>query len=1166
MPTRAPLPIPQFQMFRKKAKKPKSRPASAAPPPSQAAAEAPSAAPAPPSTDAVFALAKGDPVWVAVSADMWEAGVLAAGPVAGAKALSVSLPGADAALYPTSSVFPANHAAGETAADVIALSHLNEPAVLHGLRLRHAADDVYTRCGPVLVAVNPFKDVPSLYDAATAARYAPAALAGAKEDSTPPHIYETAARAYAALAAKGVGQSLVISGESGAGKTETAKLAMRHLASLAGGTGVEAAVLASNPLLEAFGNAKTARNDNSSRFGKLVSVRFDGARRVAGARVQTFLLEKSRLVARPVGERSFHVLYALTRGADADTRTACRLPADPAAFAYLAGDGSTIPGVDDAAAFGDMVEALEAVGVGADDRDALWRVVAGCLWLGNIQFADANGGEASEAVEDGALASASHLLGVDPSALSSALTTRAIDAGGDVVLARLRPAAAAAARDALAKAVYACLFDWLVERVNEALAGGDAEAADAADAADGDDAATPPELSILDIYGFECFGANGFEQLAINYANEHLQHQFNAVMLALEQDEYKTEGVDWARVAWRDNAPALAALDARPPAGVGVLALLDEACVVPGGSDSGFGLRVAAALASSPAVGGCPAGAGATFSVDHAAGVVTYTTVGFLDRNKDVVQPAAAALLAASADALPRALASAAATLAARRGATVMGSFRDQLRSLLGRLGSTELHFVRCVKPNAAQAPAAFDAPLVAHQLRCAGVTEVARIARAGYPTRLPYADVAARFGLLLGGGGVDAASPKSACLSLLSLLRVPADAWAAGVTKLFLRAGVLSSLELALARAHAAASVLGARWRGRTARRSFLATRSAIVAIQAAERGRTARALLVRAREAACVIQAAARRRALTRRVAARVAAREACEREEAAAAAAAEAAAVAEHEAAAATAAREVAALADASAAAEASLAAAADARRADAGRKATAERAAATAVAARFFGAPGSGDGGLLAPPRTASLVQDPGDGWRVTTPAGLAVTGAAVAAPAARGAPAAPRRPAFIGAAANAPVSVPAEVALWAAYAERLEVRWGSEEGRRGGSDHDHPQPHPPPPPTPPGPSRAAHRQQPVPARRAGRGAVRPGGGRRAAAERRARPRARPARAPFGAHVRRRPRPLLASHQRPRLGTGAQGQPVCGRRRIFGRGGDGRGRRARDAGGR
>lgn len=955
-------------------------------------------------------LSKGAPVFVRTGTDVHSLGTLLETPSEGGDCLvQVQLRDEDSPRrVAIDDVLPANASDASDAEDVCSLSLLHEPAVTHNLRLRYERSEIYTRAGPVLVAVNPFRHIEGLYSSETAARYAEqeaaylraaAPSAPSSPPLLPPHIFETASRAYSAMVASGKSQSIIISGESGAGKTESAKLALRQVAALAAAAAtatsssssssnvasaagdefaaLEAAILATNPILESFGNAKTSRNDNSSRFGKLIELLYSekkGSRSsgsgtfaaaaaapppssfvVSGARLSTCLLERSRLVARPAGERNFHILYQLVAGADGALREELRLPPKeereqdggpsptpppPFLFRYLSGGPSRIDGVDDAAEFRRVAEALSAVGVGAeggqqDEQRRIWRALAAVLHLGDVEFAPAEQGEASEVSrgEGGtsslaALENAAALLGVRAEELERVLTTKEITAGGgggggsgggggasggrrksrgggDRVVRRLRPVEARSSRDALAKAVYSVLFDWLVARINRRLAPKEAEK-------EGKDnekktSSSSPSISLLDIYGFECFEENGFEQLCINYANEHLQAQFNSVLLALEQEAYEGEGVDFSRVEWRSNEETLDAMDARPGGNaaqssssprfsVGLLALLDEACLVPGGTDAGFGLRVSEVLAgggggggsssssssaastpssakasaaafassSSSVVSGCPAGAGASFSVAHAAGKVSYSTSGFLSKNRDVVSAEALALLSKfSTEPLLKEIAEAATTgnsngssSNTNNNATVVSAFRLQLRSLLSRLGASQLHFVRCIKPNAQARADCFDGALVAHQLRCAGVAEVARVARQGFPTRAPFPEIANRFAALVFPPQDDVDDHRATVSALLSSPSLRArladddDAYALGRTKVFMRAGVLAALEAELRVRSAAATAVSARFRGHRQRARFLEARRSAVAIQAAVRGRAARKLVEEERE----------------------------------------------------------------------------------------------------------------------------------------------------------------------------------------------------------------------------------------------------------------------------------------------------------------------------
>jgi len=375
---------------------------------------------------------------------------------------------------------------------------------------------------------------------------------------------------------KNASQSILITGESGAGKTETTKFVMKYLAGLAGGTGMEDRVLETNPILEVFGNAKTIHNKNSSRFGKLIEIYFNRSRAISGALIQTYLLEKSRVVHQLPGERNYHIFYQLCRGAAHEDRVACSLPApeDLTTFAYLSGSGCTdIAGVNDAADFAEVQRAMTDVGIDPEQQQGIWRVLAAVLWLGNIEFVP-SGRDSSDAVNVAdtdtsthALHTAAELLSVPEEALAQALTRRRMVAGGELITRELSMDAALENRDAFAKAIYEAQFRWLVNQINVALKSVRS--------------AATTSLCILDIYGFECFHENSFEQLCINYANERLQQQFAAHLFKLEQAAYEEEGVDWKRVDFEDNQECVDLIEARPPVGVGLLSLLDEECMFP---------------------------------------------------------------------------------------------------------------------------------------------------------------------------------------------------------------------------------------------------------------------------------------------------------------------------------------------------------------------------------------------------------------------------------------------------------------------------------------------------------------------------------------------------------------------------------------------------------
>ncbi|PRW61206.1 myosin-1-like isoform X1 [Chlorella sorokiniana] len=815
---------------------------------------------------------KGSRVWVLRPSEGWRRGTVAGAEGGGGLRVLLDCDQLGEAAGPeitvsAAAVEPANPVLLDGVRDLTHLSYLNEPGILHVLRQRYSGDAVYTMAGPVLVAVNPFKPLP-LYGAAAARLYSQRSLgsqaaAAVGEEGWEPHVFLTADRAFKQMVAFQQSQSVLITGESGAGKTETTKIVMRYLAQLAGGTGMEDRVLETNPILEAFGNAKTIHNNNSSRFGKLIEIYFNRSHSICGALIHTYLLEKSRVVHQQPDERSYHIFYQLCRGATEEERRRYLLPASLEEFAYLSGSGCThIPGVDDAAEFQRVKAAMAAVGISPEQQGELFAVLAAVLWLGNVQFVPLHDDAVTvDGASMPAVAAAAALLQCEQGALLAALTTRQMVAGGEQITRELGMEAALDNRDALSKAIYAAAFRWLVDRINAALTVG---------ARRGE----TTTLSILDIYGFECFKENSFEQLCINFANERLQQQarhssgFSKHMFRLEQEVYESESIDWAHVEFVDNQECVDLIEARPPAGVGILSLLDEECMMPKGSDSTFAAKLQQQQAAHPRFSYNTRAPGDDFTIQHYAGPVVYSCTKFLDKNRDTLSKDLVALLQASSAPLVQLLAAEMERGQERRGSQTVGArFRDQLRDLIQRLDATALHFVRCIKPNSQQVAGSFDAPLILHQLRCCGVLEVARIARAGYPTRYLHAEFAARYKHLLpelGPGPLPVGvSVLDVCRQVLAHFGVDESQYQIGRTRLFFRAGVLGHLEDVAARMQHAALLIQSTWRMARCRRAFLAARAAAVTVQAHWRGRRGRqefAELLRRHRAAVRIQAAAR------------------------------------------------------------------------------------------------------------------------------------------------------------------------------------------------------------------------------------------------------------------------------------------------------------------
>ena len=545
-------------------------------------------------------------VWVENEEGVWAAGsVLDTGDDASSTVVVHLDDDASVVHVPPTKLQPRNADGASTAPNLSTLAHLNEPCILKALALRHAHDDIYTNCGNILIAVNPWRRLPSLTAEPTLRSYL-AAVDG--ENALPPHPFVVARAAYSGVL-RGERQSVLVSGESGAGKTETTKILLQYLAASAGagaGTGgVQAVLLEANPILESFGNAKTSRNHNSSRFGKWVDIRFDASGAICGGAVRTYLLEKSRAVAVPAGERSFHVYYQLLARTDGALHRAVgeQLPTIDGCH-YLSGGLApkdtlapcvVAPGIDDAAHGKALEAALAAVGLSsADDLACIAKALAASLLLGNVAFTAAEGSpnDAASCVTastQAALDTVARALSVSAEALGSALTERMMTLRGEVVRSQRSPAQAVDARDALAKALFDGLFRHVVRAINLRLQPPETDGREDSEPSSG-------AVGVLDIFGFESFATNGFEQvcrrtnayiepqgrgthihtrkdvsadspplftqLCINFANEKLQGQFNQVVFELQRQEYEAEGVAWRGGDFTSNTPTLQLLGA----------------------------------------------------------------------------------------------------------------------------------------------------------------------------------------------------------------------------------------------------------------------------------------------------------------------------------------------------------------------------------------------------------------------------------------------------------------------------------------------------------------------------------------------------------------------------------------------------------------------------
>ncbi|KAF2558581.1 hypothetical protein F2Q68_00015868 [Brassica cretica] len=772
------------------------------------------------SDTSVYARKKALQFWVQLPNGNWELGKVLS--TSGEESV-IKLPEGNVLKVISETLVPANPDILDGVDDLMQLSYLNEPSVLYNLEYRYNQDMIYTKAGPVLVAVNPFKEVP-LYGDSNIEAYR-------KRSNQSPHVYAIADTAIREMIRDEVNQSIIISGESGAGKTETAKIAMQYLASLGGGSGIENEILKTNPILEAFGNAKTLRNDNSSRFGKLIEIHFSETRKISGAKIQTFLLEKSRVVQCAEGERSYHIFYQLCAGASPALREKLNLTSAKE-YNYLRQSNCySIKGVDDAERFQAVQEALDIVHVSKDDQESVFAMLAAVLWLGNVSFSIIDNENHAEPESDESLSTVARLIGCNINDLKLALSKRNIKVRNETFVQKLTLSQAIDARDALAKSIYACLFDWLVEQINKSLAVGKRR--------------TGRSISILDIYGFESFNKNSFEQFCINYANERLQQHFNRHLFKLEQEEYIKDGIDWTRVDFEDNQTCLRLFEKKP---LGLLSLLDEESTFPNGTD----LTLANKLKEHLSDNSCFRGdRGKTFTVAHYAGEVTYETTGFLEKNRDLLHSDSIKLLSSCSRHLPQAFASSmlvhsekpvVGPLHKAGGAdsqrlSVATKFKGQLFELMQRLGKTTPHFIRCIKPNSVQSPGLYEQELVLQQLRCCGVLEVVRISRSGFPTRMSHQKFALRYGFLL-LESIAAKDPLSVSVAILHQFNILPEMYQVGYTKLFFRTGQIGVLEDTRNRTLHGILRLQSCFRGHQARSRLREFKRGITALQSFIRG----------------------------------------------------------------------------------------------------------------------------------------------------------------------------------------------------------------------------------------------------------------------------------------------------------------------------------------
>ncbi|XP_069819300.1 unconventional myosin-Vb [Dendropsophus ebraccatus] len=731
--------------------------------------------------------------------------------------------------------------------DLTALSYLHEPAVLHNLKVRFLeSNHIYTYCGIVLVAINPYEQLP-IYGEDVIYAYS-----GQNMGDMDPHIFAVAEEAYKQMARDEKNQSIIVSGESGAGKTVSAKYAMRYFATVGGSaseTNVEDKVLASSPIMEAIGNAKTTRNDNSSRFGKYIQIGFDKRYHIIGANMRTYLLEKSRVVFQAEDERNYHIFYQLCASSGLPEFADLSLSQAEDFFYTSQGGDTAIDGVDDADDFEKTRQAFTLLGVKESHQMSIFKIIASILHLGNIEVISERDGESSSLSKgDKHLDHFCTLLGVEHDQMEHWLCHRKLVTTSETYVKSMSLQQSLNARNALAKHIYAQLFNWIVQHVNKALY------------------TTSKQhsfIGVLDIYGFETFEINSFEQFCINYANEKLQQQFNSHVFKLEQEEYMKEQIPWTLIDFYDNQPCIDLIEAK----LGILDLLDEECKVPKGTDQNWAQKLYDRHGSSQHFKK-PRMSNISFIVVHFADKVEYQCDGFLEKNRDTVYEEQINILKASKyqlvadlfqddkDPVPptpsgkskinvRPAKPAIKNANREHKKTVGHQFRNSLQLLMETLNATTPHYVRCIKPNDEKLAFSFDPKRAVQQLRACGVLETIRISAAGYPSRWTYHDFFNRYRVLMAKRDLSQPDKKITCKNLLGNLIKDPDKFQFGRTKIFFRAGQVAYLEKLRADKFRAATIMIQKTvRGWLQRLKYKRMRAAAITIQRYTRGYLARSL----------------------------------------------------------------------------------------------------------------------------------------------------------------------------------------------------------------------------------------------------------------------------------------------------------------------------------
>ncbi|XP_076274698.1 myosin heavy chain isoform X35 [Rhynchophorus ferrugineus] len=716
--------------------------------------------------------------------------------------VTVLVPGGEEKNFKKEQVSQVNPPKYEKCEDMSNLTYLNDASVLHNLKQRYYAKLIYTYSGLFCVAINPYKRFP-VYTNRCAKLYR-----GKRRNEVPPHIFAISDGAYVNMLTNHENQSMLITGESGAGKTENTKKVIAYFATVGASTKkpseeqqkkgtLEDQVVQTNPVLEAFGNAKTVRNDNSSRFGKFIRIHFGPTGKLAGADIETYLLEKARVISQQSLERSYHIFYQIMSGAVSGLKEICLLSNNIMDYHFVSQGKTKIPSVDDSEEMRLTDEAFDILGFTQEEKNDIYKITAAVMHMGTMKFKQRGREEQAEADGSAEGENVAKLLGVDAQALYTALVKPRIKVGNEFVTQGRNVSQVTYSVGAMSKAMFDRLFKYLVKKCNETL-----------------DTKQKRQhfIGVLDIAGFEIFDFNSFEQLCINFTNEKLQQFFNHHMFVLEQEEYQREGIEWAFIDFGMDLAACIELIEKP---MGILSILEEESMFPKATDQTFVEKLNTNhLGKSPNYQKPkppkPGQQAAHFTLGHYAGNVPYNITGWLEKNKDPLNDTVVDLFKKGTNKL---LVEIFADHPGQSGGqdaggkggkrtkgsafqTVSAMYREQLNNLMSTLRATQPHFVRCIIPNELKQPGVIDSHLVMHQLTCNGVLEGIRICRKGFPNRMVYPDFKLRYKILAASLIKDTMTAEKAAEVILDFIQLEKEQFRLGKTKVFFRAGVLGQME----------------------------------------------------------------------------------------------------------------------------------------------------------------------------------------------------------------------------------------------------------------------------------------------------------------------------------------------------------------------------------